>query len=231
MQVHFSSVSGNIKTGPIPVTSSPRVSCPGSCPLKGAGGCYGEDFRLKSFWNKVDSGAAKNLHTWESLCLTIRALPKGQLWRHNQVGDLPTTNGNSESINLAMVKRLAQANRGRKGFTYTHKSPMHEENDIAIKEANDLGFTVNLSANSLAQADEYASLGIAPVVVTLTSDAPKISFTPAGRKVVVCPAQQIDELDCAKCGLCQKADRAMIIGFRAHGVKKKALSLRLEVLA
>jgi len=167
--------------------------------------------------------------SWDQLCLTIRALPKGQLWRHNQVGDLPSVSNDNESIDLAMTKRLAKANRGRKGFTYTHKDPLREENDIAIKEANGLGFTVNLSANSLVQADEYASLGIAPVVVTLTSDAPKISFTPAGRKVIVCPAQQIDSLDCASCGLCQKSERSMIIGFRAHGVKKKALSLRLEV--
>ena len=229
MQVHFSKCSGNIKTGPIPVTSSPRSSCPGSCPLKGNGGCYGEDFRLKSFWDRVDSGAAKNLLNWDQLCLTIRALPKGQLWRHNQVGDLPTSNGNNESIDLGMIKRLAKANRGRKGFTYTHKSPHHEENDIAIKEANDLGFTVNLSANSLSQADEYASLGIAPVVVTVPASHPKVSRTAQGRKVVICPAQQIDDLDCARCGLCAKSDRAMIIGFRAHGLKKKALSLRLEV--
>jgi len=207
--------------------------------LKGDKGCYGEDFRLKSFWNKVDSGQAKNLLDWDQLCLTIRALPKGQFWRHNQVGDLPTritgfvqstyTPDFSEYIDRGMLRDLALANRGRRGWTYTHKDPKREGNAVAIKEANDLGFTVNLSANSLVQADEYASLGIAPVVVTLTSDAPKISFTPAGRKVIVCPAQQIDELDCAKCRLCQKSERSMIIGFRAHGLKKKALSLRLEV--
>ena len=229
MQVHFSAISGNIKTGPIPVTSSPRVSCPGSCPLKGAGGCYGEDFRLKSFWNKVDSGTAKNLHTWESLCYTIKALPKGQLWRHNQVGDLPSTNGNSENIDPALVKKLALANRGRRGFTYTHKSPLLPGNAEAIASANKLGFTINLSANSLPQADQYASLNIAPVVATVPIDHPKISFTPHGRKVIVCPAQQIDDLSCAKCGICAKADRSMIIAFRAHGLKKKALSLRLEV--
>lgn len=229
MNVHFTKKSGNIKTGKIPVTSSPRSSCPLSCPLKGAGGCYGEDFRLKAFWTKVDEGTASNLLSWDELCSKIENLPEGQLWRHNQVGDLPTREDDPEGVDFTALHKLAKANSGKRGWTYTHKNPAYENNSTAIRVSNRLGFTINLSANSLSQADAYSSLNIGPVVVTVPANTPKVSFTPEGRKVVICPAQQIDELACDKCALCQKKDRSFIIGFRAHGMKKKALSLRLEV--
>lgn len=97
------------------------------------------------------------------------------------------------------------ANRGRRGFTYTHYPPT-AANQIAIQSANRLGFTVNLSAESLAQADAYADLGIAPVVVVLPHDAMKSTRTPAGRQVIVCPASTGNSD--LNCGICQQRDRA-----------------------
>lgn len=76
-----------------------------------------------------------------------------------------------------MLTRLAMANRGRRGFTYTHYPPT-PCNQAAILNANRLGFTVNLSAETLAQADAYADLGIAPVVVVLPQESP----SPLGRR-------------------------------------------------
>ncbi|MNV10281.1 hypothetical protein BKP43_38700 [Variovorax boronicumulans] len=107
------------------------------------------------------------------------------------------------------------ANRGRRGFTYTHYPPT-PGNQAAILNANRLGFTVNLSAETLDQADEYAELGIAPVVVVLPQGAAKATSTPAGRQVIVCPASTGNS-DCLNCGICQQRDRASIVGFPAHG--------------
>ncbi|AGR89223.1 hypothetical protein X831_gp103 [Pseudomonas phage PAK_P2] len=59
----------------------------------------------------------------------------------------------------------------------------------------------------------------------LPMDAENVSFTPKGRKVVACPAEKSDKVNCKSCGLCQVADREYIIGFRAHGTAKKTVDL------
>ena len=69
-------------------------------------------------------------------------------------------------------------------------------------------------------ADRYVTLGL-PTVVVLSQKAPNVSYTPAGNKIVACPAEKSDRVTCATCGLCQIADRPYIIGFRAHGSRKK----------
>ena len=226
--------SENVKTGPMPVTISPRATCPGSCPLKGAGGCYGENYGLNFNWNKTDRGTAKGLVSWEELCGKIKALPKGSLWRHNQAGDLA---GEGEQIAKAPLQKLAKANKGRRGFTYTHKRPEEASNGLHIKEALSLGFTVNVSTDSLEGADKAKLAGF-PTVVTVPVDYPKVGRTPAGNKVLVCPAQQTNqdtpgiearELTCLRCGLCQSQDpKRPVIAFRAHGQKARLVSERLK---
>ena len=128
---------------------------------------------------------------------------------------LPHTNG---VIDADMVDQLVRANGASAGFTYTHPAPVI--NSDVIRDCNDRGFTVNLSANNARQADAYAGMGIAPVVTVLPIDAPKVSRTPAGRKIVRCPAKGDGDITCTRCGLCAKADRDYIIGFPAHGSRK-----------
>ena len=55
---------------------------------------------------------------WAEFTKAIRKLQRGQLWRHNVSGDLPH-NGLGD-IDAAKVEQLVDANRGRKGYTYTH---------------------------------------------------------------------------------------------------------------
>ncbi|MGF2053138.1 DUF7227 family protein, partial [Enterococcus casseliflavus] len=86
----------------------------------------------------------------------------------NQAGDLaPSSTG---ELDVALLDMLVQANKGRRGFTYTHYEPRGANRD-ALRRANDGGFTVNLSAETLRQADSYVSIGCAPVVVALPSNA------------------------------------------------------------
>jgi hypothetical protein len=89
-----------------------------------------------------------------------------------------------------------------------------------VAYANAAGFTVNLSANNLAHADDLADLGIAPVVTVLPADATDNTVTPKGRKVVICPATIRDDVSCATCGLCARL-RDAIVGFPAHGASKR----------
>lgn len=219
MLFHLTPVSSNAKTGPIPVSTSSKDSCPPACPFRG-NGCYAESGPLNIHWGKVSNGE-RGLD-FDSFCESVKRIPRGQLWRHNQAGDLP---GEGNRIDGNALKKLVVANRGRKGFTYTHK-PMTKANAQAVKEANEGGFTVNLSANNLAHADELKALGVAPVVVVLPANQTENTFTPEGHKVVVCPAAIRDDVSCASCGLCQK-QRSCIVGFPAHGAGKK----KAEVIA
>lgn len=223
MKFHITLKSANAKTGPIPVTTSARDTCSPSCPFM-KNGCYADSGPLALHWDKVTRG--ERGVSFDELCAIIAKLPDGQLWRHNQAGDLP---GIGDAISDEIVPLVA-ANAGRKGFTYTHKpvigdSAMIIRNRANVRVANERGFTINLSANSLAHADELAALKIAPVVVVLPADATSNCVTPKGRKVVVCPATQRDDVSCATCKLCANASATRpIIGFPAHGSGAKKAS-------
>jgi len=216
---HLSPQSSNVKTGGIPVTTSPNTTCPTtSCPLRGKG-CYAEQGPLAWHWRKVNEG--KRGVAWLDFLILISSIAPGSLWRHNQAGDLP---GDGDDIDSKMLSQLVRAQAGRRGWTYTHKpvvgdSPQSSGNRAAVRFANRNGFRVNLSADTLSEADELAEVDCGPVVVVLPSDSPHTVKTPAGRKVVVCPAQRGD-VTCADCGLCA-ASRSVIVGFLAHGRSAK----------
>ena len=220
--VQFTLESRNSKTGPIPVTTTSEDSCPPSCPLKDMG-CYAKQGPLGAMWRALSSTVAgdtfKNgrgnvqTFTWSQLCTKIAELPIGTLWRHNQAGDLP---GQGDRIDRWSLNALVKANSGKRGFTYTHK-PLNSTNAAAaIAAANERGFTVNLSADNLAEADQLADAAIGPVVVVLpdTIQGNAEIHTPAGRRVVVCPATYRDDTSCSKlsqakgCELCQRANLA-----------------------
>ena len=110
-------------------------------------------------------------------------------------------------------------------------TPAAAENWRLIALAVKAGFTINLSADNPAQADALAELGIAPVVTVLarayarravrhrfkrqrdewaetigewrdrTALLPR--FTPAGRRIAICPATYTDAT-CKSCGACAR---------------------------
>ena len=208
MTIHFTEKSSNIKTGDITVTTSPSWTCPSACRQFGPLGLH---------WEAVSRGERGSY--WPSFLHRIASIPLGAIWRHNQAGDLP---GYDNEIDVEKLEELVAANDGRRGFTYTHKpvtwGEFGESNAAAIHTANQNGFTINLSADTLAEADWLYDLNIAPVVVVLRRDSPRTVYTPGGRKVIGCPAQTNDSITCTDCGLCQRADRSVIVGFYAHGI-------------
>jgi hypothetical protein len=210
----FVRASANRKTGAIPVTNTDARSCPPSCGLFDQ--CYAKSGHVAIHWRRLtpDTG-----HSLPELCRLIRTIPGRALWRHNVAGDLP---GTGESIDAAALAKLARANRGRRGFTYTHK-PTTPENLTAIRAANAAGFTINLSADNATRADDLAAHGL-PVVVVIPADAPKVSRTPGGHKIVHCPAENSERVTCATCGLCALPDRGYVIGFKPKGAKRRAVN-------
>jgi len=219
--------SANKKTGAIPVSKTERDSCPVSCPFY-RDGCYGEYGPLAWHWKKMDQNQNANgspIDTeWDSFLEKIKELPSGQIWRHNEVGDLPSGE-TSEDINFDLLKEIVSANEGLRGFTYTHKH-VEKKNLPFIKFANDNGFTVNLSANNVDHADELVSHDVGPVTVVVPLDVTENFKTPAGNKVVICPNVTHD-VSCKDCALCAVSTRKTIVAFPAHGVKKKSVSLRV----
>jgi len=224
MWVHLSPISHNSKVGPIPVSTTEEGSCPKECPLKDTD-CYARFGPLGIHWKQVKEG--KRGDNWLAFCNRVSRFFKGQLWRHNQAGDLPQRKDGK--IHRTKVMQLSKASQHTNGWTYTHYDPLDSHNARCIKDVNDAGgMTINISADSLEQADQYVALGIAPVVVILPDDAPKLgNKTPGGLPIVVCPAQTT-EINCAQCQLCQVKDRKSIVGFYAHGIAHKRLTNKLK---
>lgn len=215
---HLTPVSSNAKTGPIPVSTSSKATCPVDCGMRSE--CYADSGKLAIHWNAVSNGSRGT--DLETFCDAIAALPDGTLWRHNQAGDLP---GNGLTVDPVALGQLVHANIGKRGFTYSHyRDP---ESLRWIRHANEWGFRVNLSANSLDDADALADTGAGPVVCVLPSYQTKNTFTPAGRAVVVCPATIRENVSCATCQICQR-ERAFVVGFPAHGTKRRIIDIKLS---
>ena len=233
MRVHFTKKSSNKKVGKLTVTTTEQKSCPDTCPLKDAG-CYADGGPLAILWKKVSSYD----EAWDNFCTRIEQ-EATEHWRHNQAGDLPHKKGKLDKVK---VEKLVHASRKKKGMTYTHHDVVNDvSNREIVGQANLDGFTINLSGNNLNHADTLADLSIAPVTTllpikyerksenkqwteTLAEYKQRIDIknitTQSGRKVTVCPATYLDDMDCKKCLLCWK-QRETIVGFPAHGFRKK----------
>ena len=226
MQVHLTLKSSNKKTGPLPTSTTERASCPTTCKFYNKG-CYAASGPQNLHWQKIskpDKDGNRRGTDFLSFCNSIRKLPKGQLWRHNVSGDLPHVLG---YIDESLVNELVRANRGRKGYTYTHHQ-LGKDNLKILLEANKRGFTINASTESLQQADAAMNKGL-PAVVVVDSSKPCPKVTPEGRRVMQCPAtKEGSTVQCATCGLCAIGERRCVVAFPSHGNSKKHVNQLLE---
>jgi hypothetical protein len=213
---HLVRFSHNRKLGGLPASISTSSTCPTSCPLK-ARGCYAHRGPLSWQWAKVTAGTLGG--SWSQFVAAVRALPRGILWRYGEAGDLP---GLGDRLDTQKLRDLATANRGRKGFTYSHKPLDREEERQAVSQAIRDGFMINLSADSLTEADQLSELGIAPVAVVVPNFEDMPRKTPAGRFLTPCP-EESHKIPCSVCQLCSKP-RNSIVAFAARGAEKNAIT-------
>jgi len=212
MRVAFNPASSNAQLGSIPASTTEQASCPATCPLKDV--CYAKFHFQGANWRKVSERGME----WGEFLSKVKRIAPGALWRHNVSGDLPHDGGN---IDADKVAELTNANRRRRGYTYTHHI-LSDANLQIIKQANANGFTISASCESVDVADSVMTEHGIPAVAVINSEESRRFFTTTnGRKVVVCPAKIHDNVTCATCGLCQKPDRAVIVAFPAHGTAKK----------
>jgi hypothetical protein len=242
MKVHFIAASQNAKTGPIPVSITERASCWPGCALYEKG-CYAETGALAMHWDRVSNGPAGG--SWSEFCGKIAALRPGRLWRYAQAGDLPGYGAVIDGTLLQALVAANAGKRviAFTHKPVLADDPVIAANRRLIAMAVTAGFTVNLSADNPDHADQMAALGIAPVVTVLarayarhasrhrfkrrrdvwaetigdwrdrTASLPR--YTPAGRRIAVCPATYTDA-SCKSCGACARL-RDTVIGFPAHG--------------
>jgi hypothetical protein len=224
MRVHLTLKSSNSKTGPIPVSTTEKASCPDRCSFK-KGGCYALDYHLNMHWEKVSQGLRGT--DWQGFVTQVSKFKPGQLWRHNQAGDLPSNNG--KTIDWAKLDDLIQSNKGKRGFTYTHYD-WHGFNGSLIKQSNEQGFTINTSTESLDDALASFKAGFPTTVVLNPGEYEgKKTFKHNDATVAICPAQLQDDITCSTCALCQKPDRRVIVGFLAHGASKNKVIKILKI--
>ena len=217
MQLKYSLSAGNSKTGAMLLVRSPRSTCPDSCGLKG-NGCYAENFPLVLHWVKQDTVGVD----FATVLYAVRTLPKKALWRLFEAGDFEPSSENPELISSQQVISLLAANKDKRGFGYTHYPVLPNLETLQLMNAS--GLTINVSADSFEQAEVYFSLGL-PTVVVVAENFPKDS-TVDGVRVVVCPNQSTpSKPTCLQCQMCQKPDRDYVIGFRAHGTKKRKIKV------
>jgi hypothetical protein len=215
MNFHLIHISDNAKIGKISATYTSEDSCPDTCSLKKC--CYGKAGPISLFWKKVSNGQYGM--DFDSFCNELRKM-NGLVVRLNVVGDLPHNNG---YIDGPKVKKLAVSLKKKVPFTYTHHNMEIPENREIVKMANENGLTINLSADNMKDADTYMEYNIGPVVTTMPVNCENVTFTPNGNKIVKCPAVYKENVTCQSCMLCAKSNRKVIIGFPAHGVKKKSV--------
>lgn len=167
-----------------------------------------------------------NSINWEQLLSKIKKIPRLQLWRHNTAGDLPNNQG---KIDNNMIRELIEANKGRRGFTFTHHQ-LTKDNLEIIKYANQNGFTINASTESVETADYIMSNHNIPAVAVVSSKEKRRFFnTKSGRQVIVCPSTIHDDVTCNTCRICYQSNRRAIVAFPAHGTAKNKVDSKLNI--
>lgn len=209
MKFSFVRTSTNKKIGPMPAVIAPKSTCPTTCGMLGKG-CYAEHGPLAMHWKRVSEGVHHALVDFDQLCNLIRALPRKIRWRYGTAGDLPPD-----------LPALVAANAGREVIAYTHGRDFD-----AYRAAGAAGFHINLSADSPVHVDELPT--DMSVVCVLPEGQRRPSYTPAGRKIAVCPATYSDRVSCATCNLCcRPRPGGVVVGFPAHGSRKRMVSTRI----
>ena len=222
--VAITPVSSNKKTGPIATTGRARHTCPTSCtfnPLndEGVGGCYTVG-RIDAMYQRY----ARDYTTDDAAALLKHA--KSDRLRDRVDGDV-LTNGFIDIYYLRELTRAAKEAGMRWIFGYTHVEELLPS-DVPH------GYVMNVSCETEEQVQDAIDRGFPAVIAThqyLHGDIV------AGRKIVQCPAERVESINCGNCGgsagpICGRADRETVVLFSLHGggaaLAAKSIEMRGE---
>ena len=228
MQVIYTKKSGDRKTGPIPASYYPRITCPTICPFR-LDTCYGEGGNTRMHWDRLSRNEIGM--SFDSFLSELRTLPNDTIWRSGIVGDFPR----SRERNTVGKKsyQIVDASKGKRGYGYTHY-PLNKANISFFGYARDNGFVVNISTNNVEHAIETKRKTDHPVTTVIHSRSTKRSFKLGGVHFLVCPhARNVkskttgEPIQCIECKLCLQPNRDSVICFPAHGIRKNQLDKML----
>lgn len=189
------------------------TTCPSECPLFN-NGCYAQN-------GPTGIHASRSATVQEDWKAKLLKLPAGAKVRYMVSGDL-FSNDQPDWATISAILEVHARRRDLKGWTYTHG---WRRLDAALLNAHP-NLTVNASTESLEDALRASSNGW-PTVMVVPSGFPKrVEYDQA--VVLVCPNQSNPQVTCDRCMLCFKKERrlngkALIVGFRAHGNRKRAV--------
>lgn len=134
----------------------------------------------------------------------------------------PVDKHGSNKIDQVYLKALKSAVvRGGVSWTYSHFKglPVNKENETVI----------NQSTDTIKEALESFNGGKETVYTAPASMTDKVDNID-GVKLVRCPAEYNDKINCRNCGsgkpLCARLNRSYIIKFVAHGNQKKKIGVK-----
>lgn len=206
---HFVAVSGNSKTGPIPVTyRNMEETCPHDCPFFN-NGCYGVG-RIEALTRKY----SRTITVDHARSVLAKRKPTAKYLRDRVIGDLVTARGRFDMPYVRTIARIAREH-ALTVFGYTHAWRMLDRRAVSSIAAS--GYVLNASCETVADVRMAISLGMPAVI---TNDDVSEGMMIDGRRVVTCPAQTRDNVTCASCGLCAKPERKSVVRFLVHGPSK-----------
>lgn len=233
---HFIGVtrkSGNRKIGAIPASWSTVSTCPDTCglkkplPGKKAPPCYYFSGHFTGMQAKrLENPDSTNRLTPKQFAEWVATLNPGQLWRDRVGGDQVPSATKPLNIDARTFNRVTRANHqaDARGFSYTHY-PLNAHNVRLIRAARLNGYTLNVSADSMAEAAKIKSrFPDLPVVALGPADYEK-GHVSGDVQFVQCPATYVENMDCQRCKVCAYFDRKAVIVFPAHGKAKRSAEI------
>ena len=212
--------SGNAKTGKCFQVYAARGTCPTSCPFRTHGGCYAENFHCKRVWNSAEGPEAASLDGLAAALIGagMSTAAPGAFVRHGVAGDFACEGSARLDVQLLHALASIYGAAGVQAVSYTHCAPTAAAY-AAVRAAAALGLVVNFSCEHAEQADAALDAHC-PAVLEVPADESIPARTPAGRRVVQCPAQTAGRT-CAQCRLCARSARSVVVAFVAHGAAHK----------
>lgn len=213
--------SANSKIGPMSATYAAQVTCPTTCPLRGAG-CYAETGATGfSTRQRNDVANAQNVELLDVIRLEadgIRSLAKNknaQDLRVHVVGDSPTPE--AARITSAAMQEYRETT-GKRAYTYTHAW-----RDVARDDWGNE--SVLASCEDVEDARTAMDKGYAAAIVVAEHTSNK-AWRDSDVTVIPCP-NQTRGVQCKDCGLCMDANKLLarraVIAFAAHGTNAETV--------
>lgn len=201
--------SRNRKTGDVPTAwvgatqAEARASCAG-CPLLDDGRCYSWSGATQLAAASARKNAARQPERYTMGAALANRVASARMVRVTGLGDIGRS---GRALADSIVETAARAGLAVVGYSHHWREPAVAESWRGRLMA---------STETLADADRAVREGWRASVV-VPADHPRLSRTPEGRAVVVCPEQATGRVTCNDCRLCDASRPGPVIAFREHG--------------